>query len=92
MKMLNALRVQRDHIGSFWRLHRHFGNPLLGTASQDLSRFHAVVAEVHSDPEGLVPVEQFGALMEARGFRTVRWDRKAAGLYVTGVLASERAG
>ena len=49
---------------------------------EDFSRFHAVIAEVHGDPEGLHPVEEFGALVEACGFRTVRWDRKCAGLYV----------
>jgi FkbM family methyltransferase len=67
--------LKMDCEGSEWEIVRL-------TSPSDFSRFHALIAEVHMDPEGLLPVEQFGSLVEALGFRTVRWDRKAAGLYV----------
>ena len=76
--------LKMDCEGSEWEIVRQ-------TSPFDLARFHAVVAEVHADPEGLQPVEQFGALLESAGFRTVRWDRKAFGLYV-GVRESQAAG
>jgi hypothetical protein len=48
-----------------------------------LARFSVVVAEVHGDPRKPERnVGEFPLLMEARGFRTVRWDRHAQGLYV----------
>jgi len=67
--------LKMDCEGAEWEIFRR-------TASPDLRRFGAIIAEVHSDPERLQPVEEFGSLVEAAGFRTVRWDRKAAGLYV----------
>jgi FkbM family methyltransferase len=76
--------LKMDCEGSEWEIVRQ-------TSPSDLARFHAVVAEVHADPEGLQPVEQFGALFESAGFRIVRWDRKAFGLYV-GVRESQAAG
>jgi FkbM family methyltransferase len=48
----------------------------------DFERFSVIVGEVHQDPEGIDSVENFGERIEALGFRTIRWDRKAAGLYV----------
>jgi FkbM family methyltransferase len=67
--------LKMDCEGSEWEIVRQ-------TSPTDLARFRAIVAEVHEDPEGMQPVEQFGALLESAGFRTVRWDRKAFGLYV----------
>jgi FkbM family methyltransferase len=67
--------LKMDCEGSEWEIVRQ-------TTPPDLARFRAVVAEVHEDPERLQPVESFGALLESAGFRTVRWDRKAFGLYV----------
>ena len=67
--------LKMDCEGSEWEIVRQ-------TTPPDLGRFRAVVAEVHEDPERLQPVENFGALLESAGFRTVRWDRKAFGLYV----------
>jgi FkbM family methyltransferase len=67
--------LKMDCEGSEWEIVRQ-------TSPSDLARFRAVVAEVHEDPEGRQPVEHFGALLESAGFRTVRWDRKAFGLYV----------
>jgi FkbM family methyltransferase len=67
--------LKMDCEGSEWEIVRQ-------TSPPELARFRAVVAEVHEDPEGLQPVEKFGALLESAGFRTVRWDRKAFGLYV----------
>jgi FkbM family methyltransferase len=76
--------LKMDCEGSEWEIVRQ-------TSPSELARFRVVVAEVHSDPEGVQPVEEFGALMEPLGFRTVRWDRKAHGLYV-GVRDSQAAG
>ena len=67
--------LKMDCEGSEWEIVRQ-------TSRSDLARFRAVIAEVHADPEEGQPVEQFGALLEAVGFRTVRWDRKAFGLYI----------
>ena len=67
--------LKMDCEGSEWEIVRR-------TSPSDLARFRAVVAEVHADPDGLQPVEQFAGLLEAAGFRTVRWDRKSHGLYV----------
>ncbi len=67
--------LKMDCEGSEWEI-------LRGTDPSDFGRFGAVIAEVHGDPQGLTPVEGFGALVEACGFRTVRWDRKAQGLYL----------
>jgi FkbM family methyltransferase len=67
--------LKMDCEGSEWEIVR-------GTGQSEFARFGTVVAEVHCDPEGLHAVEEFHRLMEARGFRTVRWDRKSQGLYV----------
>ena len=67
--------LKMDCEGSEWEIVR-------GTSPSDFGRFHAIIAEVHGDPTGSLPVEKFGALVEACGFRTIRWDRKPAGLYV----------
>ncbi len=67
--------LKMDCEGSEWEIARQ-------TSRSDLGRFHVVIAEVHADPEGRQPVEEFGALLESAGFRTVRWDRKAFGLYI----------
>jgi FkbM family methyltransferase len=67
--------LKMDCEGSEWEIVRR-------TSPSDLARFRAVVAEVHADPDGLQPVEEFGGLLEAGGFRTVRWDRKSHGLYL----------
>ena len=67
--------LKMDCEGAEWEIVRQ-------TSPSDLARFRVVVAEVHADPEGLQPVEQFGELLEACGFRTVRWDRKSHGLYL----------
>jgi FkbM family methyltransferase len=76
--------LKMDCEGSEWEIVRQ-------TSPSDLARFRSVVAEVHEDPEGLQPVEQFVALLESAGFRTIRWDRKAFGLYV-GVRDSQAPG
>jgi FkbM family methyltransferase len=76
--------LKLDCEGSEWEIVR-------GTSRSEFARFGAIVAEVHPDPEGLHAVEEFAGLMEARAFRTVRWDRKPQGLYV-GVNDSKAAG
>ena len=75
--------LKMDCEGSEWEIARQ-------TNRSDLARFRAVIAEVHADPEGRQPVEQFAGLLESAGFRTVRWDRKAFGLYL-GVRDSQGA-
>jgi len=67
--------LKMDCEGSEWEIVR-------GTRQPEFARFGVIVAEVHGDPEGLNAVEDFAGLMESRGFRTVRWDRKPQGLYV----------
>ena len=67
--------LKMDCEGSEWEILRK-------TSRSAFNRFRMVIAEVHSDPEGLSPAEEFGSLAEAAGFRTVRWDRKCTGLYV----------
>jgi FkbM family methyltransferase len=52
------------------------------TDPQQFARFNVVVAEVHGDPENKQLVPEFKQSMEKLGFRTVRWDNKAQGLYV----------
>ena len=76
--------LKMDCEGSEWEIVRR-------TSLAELARFRVVVAEVHSDPEGLQPVEKFEELIQSCGFRTVRWDRKSHGLYV-GVRASQAPG
>ena len=67
--------LKMDCEGSEWEIVRETSQP-------EFARFGVIVAEVHCDPEGLHAVEDFAGLMESRGFRTVRWDRKSQGLYV----------
>ena len=64
--------LKLDCEGSEWEIVRK-------TSQLELARFGAVIAEVHTDPEGLQPDEAFAKLMEAAGFRTVR---SARGLYL----------
>jgi len=52
------------------------------TDTKQMGRFRVCVAEVHGDPECNRPPDEFRKLMEARGFRTVRWDNKSHGLYI----------
>ena len=52
------------------------------TDPRQFTRFRVFVAEVHGDPENKQPVAEFQRLAESLGFRTVRWDNKAQGLYV----------
>lgn len=80
--MFDLLKL--DCEGSEWEI-------LRATSRSELSRFGVVVAEVHLDPHGLQVVEEFAGLMESRGFRTVRWDRKAQGLYM-GVRSDQTTG
>ncbi len=75
--------LKMDCEGSEWEIVRK-------TSGSEFARFGAIVAEVHGDPEGLHAVEEFAGLMESRGFRTVRWDRKPQGLYV-GARANQAA-
>lgn len=75
--------LKMDCEGSEWEIVR-------GTSQPEFARFGVIVAEVHGDPEGLHAVEDFAGLMESRGFRTVRWDRKPQGLYV-GVRGQQAA-
>jgi FkbM family methyltransferase len=76
--------LKMDCEGSEWEIVR-------GTSQSEFARFGVIVAEVHTDPEGLNAVEEFGELMESRGFRTIRWDRKSQSLYV-GVRGQQLAG
>jgi FkbM family methyltransferase len=64
--------LKLDCEGAEWEIVRK-------TSPSELARFGAVVAEVHQDPEKLQTVEEFPALMEAAGFRTVP---SAPGLYL----------
>jgi FkbM family methyltransferase len=74
--------LKMDCEGAEWEIVR-------GTPASAFARFGVVVAEIHEDPARQQPVEGFASLMEARGFRTVRWDRKCFGLYL-GVRDSGR--
>ena len=67
--------LKMDCEGSEWEIVRE-------TSQAEFARFGVIVAEVHSDPEGVQAVESFPGLMESRGFRAIRWDGKAQGLYV----------
>jgi FkbM family methyltransferase len=44
--------------------------------------FSLIVAEIHGDPARQHQPEDFPKLMEARGFRTQRWDGGHMGLYI----------
>jgi FkbM family methyltransferase len=52
------------------------------TDPQQFARFRVFIAEVHNDPENKRAVADFKKLAEKLGFRTVRWDNKAYGLYM----------
>jgi FkbM family methyltransferase len=52
------------------------------TDIKQMARFRVCVAEVHGDPEYNRAPDEFRKLMEARGFRTVRWDNTSQGLYM----------
>ena len=67
--------LKLDCEGSEWEI-------ISRTDAKEMSRFRACVAEVHGDPELNRPPDEFRRLMEARGFRTVRWDNTSHGLYV----------
>ena len=67
--------LKMDCEGSEWEIVRE-------TSQSEFAKIGAVIAEVHCDHEGLNAVEDFAGLMESRGFRTIRWDRKPQGLYV----------
>ena len=67
--------LKLDCEGAEWEILRR-------TSPSAFARFGALVAEVHDDPEEASPVERFGALAEACGFRTVRWERKGKTLYL----------
>ena len=73
--------LKMDCEGAEWEIVRGMGR-------SEFARFGAVIAEVHSDPEGRNAVADFAGLMESRGFRTVRWDGRAQSIYVG--LASRR--
>ncbi|HOX56826.1 MAG TPA: FkbM family methyltransferase [Candidatus Paceibacterota bacterium] len=74
--------LKMDCEGAEWEIVRN-------TPASELARFGAVAAEIHEDPERQQPVESFAELIESRGFKTIRWDRKSAGLYF-GIRDSER--
>lgn len=67
--------LKMDCEGSEWEIVR-------ATSESEFARFRVLVAEVHPDPEGLHALDDFPGLMESRGFRTVRWERRLVGLYV----------
>ena len=52
------------------------------TLPEQAARFPVVVAEIHDDPAGKFRVDGFPRLMEKFGFKTVRWDGHAQGLYL----------
>jgi FkbM family methyltransferase len=52
------------------------------TPPKEIRRFRIIVAEVHGDSSGKHPVEDFPRLLEERGFRTIRWDNRAQGVYL----------
>ncbi|MEO7299436.1 MAG: FkbM family methyltransferase [Verrucomicrobiota bacterium] len=55
---------------------------LTQTDPKQFARFRIFVAEVHADPDNIFSVSEFKNKIEALGFRTIRWDEKAHGLYV----------
>jgi FkbM family methyltransferase len=67
--------LKMDCEGAEWEIIRQ-------TDPQQFARFQVAVVEVHSDPENKQSVPEFKQSMENLGFRTVRWDNKALGLYV----------
>jgi FkbM family methyltransferase len=67
--------LKMDCEGAEWEIIRR-------TDPRQFARFQVVVAEVHEDPEHKQAVPEFKQSMENLGFRTVRWDNKAQGLYV----------
>ena len=52
------------------------------TSPKAFRRFRIIVAEVHGDHSGRHAVADFPRLLEERGFRTVRWDNHAQGVYL----------
>jgi FkbM family methyltransferase len=52
------------------------------TNPRQFARFGALVAEIHGDPAQRRQVSEFKEMAEKVGFRTVRWDNKAHGLYI----------
>ena len=60
------------------------------TDPKQLRRFNVFVAEVHGDPLNKNSIQDFKPLIEGVGFRTIRWDAHAQGLYV-GVRDSQDA-
>jgi FkbM family methyltransferase len=67
--------LKMDCEGAEWEIIRQ-------TDARQFARFQVVVVEVHEDPENKQSVPEFKQTMETFGFRTVRWDNKAQGLYV----------
>lgn len=63
-----------DCEGAEWEIFRK-------TEPAAFKRFRVLVGEVHGDPEQKQSVAEFKGLVEQLGFRTVRWDNKAQGLY-----------
>src|SRR6185503_10857622 len=45
-------------------------------------RFGVVVAEIHGDPAGRHQLDEFANGLTKMGFKTVRWDGHAQGLYI----------
>lgn len=58
------------------------------TPAELWQRCAMIVAEIHGDPAGRHQPDDFRQLMEARGFRTHRWDGGHMGLYI-GVRPSQ---
>jgi FkbM family methyltransferase len=67
--------LKLDCEGAEWEILRE-------TSVQQLRRFRAVVAEVHSDSDSCANVELFRTTFEKAGFTTKRWDGHSHGIYL----------
>jgi FkbM family methyltransferase len=73
MERIDVLKL--DCEGAEWEVVDH-------TPMELWQRFSLIVAEIHADPGQKHQPDEFPKLMEARGFRTQRWDGGHMGLYI----------
>lgn len=67
--------LKLDCEGAEWEIVRN-------SSAKQLTRFRVIVAEIHGDPEANRPCAELAEMIAAKGFRTVRWDGHAGGLYI----------
>lgn len=67
--------LKLDCEGAEWEILDH-------TPPELWQRFSVIVAEIHGDPGGRHALEEFPDGLAKMGFKTVRWDGYAQGLYI----------